>query len=86
MKNFILNFLEAFIKELHESRTLWCFIISTYISLLFGVLLKIEFALFPALMMGLIVIAFTKRNGKHNWPGLIATILGGLLIQLIVIL
>lgn len=74
--------LKALRAELSTPKNLWCVIIAGLLVLVFGLKLEITFPLFPVLLMALIVLAFFKKEGKHDWWAVASTLIGGLIALL----
>ncbi len=73
-------------KEFFErSKNLWCLIIALILSAILAIVLGMKI-MFPIVILAIIVLGGFKDKGKLDWQAVIATLLGGLIIQLLLLI
>lgn len=68
-----------------KTRNLIFLIISLIICAFLAIVLGMQI-MFPIIIVAIIVLGGFKDKGKLDWPGVIATLLGGIIIQLFLLL
>ena len=72
-------------KFFNRIRNLIFLIISLVISAFFAIVLGMKI-MFPILILAIIVLGVFQDKGKKDWQAVIATLLGGIVIQLFLLL
>lgn len=72
-------------KKYFKTRNLILLIISLIICAFLAIVLAMKI-MFPIVIVAIIVLGASKVNGKLDWQGVIATLLGGIVIQLFLLL
>lgn len=78
--------MKKLIEELKNVRNLWCLIIAMIITLFAGEVIKMGVPGFLSILMAIVVFGWLRRGNKYDFWAVGATLLGGFLIQLIVML
>lgn len=74
--------MKKLIEELKNFRNLWCLIIAMIITLFAGEVLKIAVPGFLSLLIAIVVFGWLRRGNKYDFWAVGATLLGGLMVQL----
>ena len=77
--------MKKLIEELKNFRNLWCLIIAMIITLFAGEVLKIVVPGFLSLLVAIVVFGWLRRGNKYDFWAVGATLLGGLLVQLMLL-
>lgn len=72
-------------KKYFKTRNLILLIISLTICAFLAIVLAMKI-MFPIVIVAIIVLGASKVKGKLDWQGVIATLLGGIVIQLLLLL
>lgn len=72
-------------KKYFKTRNLILLIISLIICAFLAIVLAMKI-MFPIVIVAIIVLGASKVKGKLDWQGVIATLLGGIVIQLLLLL
>ena len=77
--------MKKLIDELKNFRNLWCLIIAMIITLFAGEVLKIVVPGFLSILMAIVVFGWLRRGNKYDFWAVGATLLGGLMVQLMLL-
>ena len=77
--------MKKLIEELKNVRNLWCLIIAMIITLFAGEVIKMGVPGFLSIIMSIVVFGWLRRGNKYDFWAVGATLLGGLMVQLMLL-